>query len=185
MEKVKIKVWKENEEVQLPKYGKDGDACADVYATAIEWDETKDAYVIHTGLHFALPEDYEMQIRPRSSNTKTNLYMPNTPGTLDRGYRGELLLVYKRRTDSNVIAALRQIANLFKYTEAANRTHNMIPVLGKHIGLLNEECPYKVGDRIGQVIVYKRQPIEWEEIKEEADLGKTERGAGGFGSTGK
>lgn len=43
----------------------------DIYAHSITYDTDKNRVIIHTGLHFALPEDYEMEIRPRSSNTKT------------------------------------------------------------------------------------------------------------------
>lgn len=80
---VTVKVWREDKRIPLPVYGKEGDACCDVYATSIEYDEEKDRWIVHTGLHFALPDEYEMELRPRSSNTKTELYVPNAPGTLD------------------------------------------------------------------------------------------------------
>lgn len=77
-----VKVWREDDTVKLPTYGKDGDACMDVYVHKIEYKD--DGRVIyHTGLHFALPKDYEMKIRPRSSITKTTAVMQNSPGTLD------------------------------------------------------------------------------------------------------
>ena len=53
----------------------------DIYVHSIE--EKDDRVVYHTGLHFKLPEDYEMEIRPRSSNTKTKAIMQYSPGTLD------------------------------------------------------------------------------------------------------
>lgn len=83
IDNVSVKVWREDKSIPLPVYGKEGDACCDIYAKSIEHDEEKDRFIIHTGLHFALPEEYEMELRPRSSNTKTDFYMPNSPGTLD------------------------------------------------------------------------------------------------------
>lgn len=83
IDNVSVKVWREDKSVPLPTYGKEGDACCDVYAKSIEYDTDKDRFIIHTGLHFALPDEYEMELRPRSSNTKTDFYMPNSPGTLD------------------------------------------------------------------------------------------------------
>ena len=94
LDKVKVKVWREDDTVKLPTYGKDGDACMDIYVHSVEFKD--DGRIIyHTGLHFALPEDYEMEIRPRSSMTKTIATMQNAPGTLDQGYRGELLIVHR------------------------------------------------------------------------------------------
>lgn len=81
LDHVGVKVYREDETVKLPTYSKQGDACMDVYVHSIE--EKDDRIVYHTGLHFKLPEDYEMEIRPRSSNTKTMAIMQNAPGTLD------------------------------------------------------------------------------------------------------
>src|SRR5690606_5651070 len=47
--------------------------------------------LIPTGLHMALPEGYEAQIRPRSGLAiKRGLSLVNTPGTIDADYRGEI-----------------------------------------------------------------------------------------------
>lgn len=81
LDHVGVKVYREDETIKLPTYSKQGDACMDVYVHSIE--EKDDSVVYHTGLHFKLPEDYEMEIRPRSSNTKTMAIMQNSPGTLD------------------------------------------------------------------------------------------------------
>ena len=64
----------------------------DIVAKSIEYDLIKDRWIVHTGLHFELPQHYEMEIRPRSSNTKYDVYIPNTPGTLDAGYVANYLL---------------------------------------------------------------------------------------------
>ena len=113
IDNVSVKVWREDKSVPLPTYGKEGDACCDVYAKSIEYDADKDRFIIHTGLHFALLDEYEMELRPRSSNTKTDVYMPNTPGTLDWGYRGELLVIFKNRTSRQLIRIISTFGNAF------------------------------------------------------------------------
>ena len=148
LDECKVKVWREDDTVKLPTYAKDGDACMDVYVHKIEYKD--DGRVIyHTGLHFSLPEDYEMEIRPRSSNTKTVAIMQNAPGTLDQGYRGELMIVH------------RDISSPF-----------------------NAHSFYGVGDRVAQILIRRRERIIWDEVKTKEELGVTERGKGGFGSTG-
>jgi dUTP pyrophosphatase len=147
LDRVEVKVFREDDTVKLPTYGKDGDACMDVYVHHVE-NKPDGRIVYHTGLHFRLPEDYEMEIRPRSSNTKTHAVMQNAPGTLDEGYTGELMIVHRR---------------MDKY----------------------DDPEYQVGDRVAQIIVRHRERIVWQEVTTQEELGTTERGAGGFGSTGK
>ena len=150
LDEVKVKVWREDDTVKLPTYGKDGDACMDVYVHSVEFKD--DGRVIyHTGLHFALPEDYEMEIRPRSSNTKTTAVMQNAPGTLDEGYRGELMIVHR---------------------DMVNPTYN-------------SHSYYGIGERCAQILIRRRERIIWDEVNTQEELGDTERGEGGFGSTGK
>ena len=100
LDKVKVKVWREHESVKLPTYAKSGDACMDIYVDSIET-KPDGSVCYHTGLHFKLPEDYEMEIRPRSSNTKTVAVMQNSPGTLDGGYTGELMIVHRNLDNPN------------------------------------------------------------------------------------
>ena len=144
----KVKVWKEDDSVKLPTYAKPGDACCDLYVKWIE--EVNDKIICHTGLHFELPEGYEMEIRPRSSLTNTYLYIPNAPGTVDEGYRGEVLVIFRK--------ADRCIPN-------------------------KEE--FKVGDRVAQLLVRRVEKINWIEVEKLEDLIESERGFGGYGSTGK
>lgn len=149
LDECKVKIWREDETVKLPIYAKDGDACMDVYVHSIEHKEDG-RVVYHTGLHFAIPEDYEMEIRPRSSMTKTISIMQNSPGTLDEGYRGELMIVHRD----------------------INNPYQALP-------------DYKVGDRCAQILVRRRERIVWKEVKTLNELGETDRGQGGFGSTNK
>lgn len=149
LDEVEVKVWREDDTVKLPTYAKPGDVCMDVYVHSIEYKDDG-RVVYHTGLHFKLPEDYEMEIRPRSSMTKTYAIMQNSPGTLDGGYTGELLIVHR---------------DLYKPEEAY--------------------AHYKVGDRCAQILIRRRERITWNEVETKEDLGITERGDGGFGSTNK
>ena len=149
LDEVKVKVWREDETVKLPTYAKSGDACMDIYVHSIEY--KKDGRICyHTGLHFKLPEDYEMELRPRSSITKTFAVMQNAPGTLDEGYTGELMIIH------------RQLNELDFPTQE-----------------------YNVGDRCAQLLVRRRERIIWNEVSTQEELGVTERGNGGFGSSGK
>lgn len=89
----KVKIWLE-EGAKMPKYAYEDDACMDLFVKNIELDGGRIIY--HTGVHVALPEDYEMEIRPRSSITKTKSIIQNAPGTIDEGYRGEIMVVCRR-----------------------------------------------------------------------------------------
>ena len=99
------------------------------------------------GFVMALPAGYEAQIRPRSGLAlKQGLSMPNTPGTIDADYRGEVMVL-----------------------------------------LVNHgEAPFTVrgGDRVAQMVIARHETATWSEVGEPADLPASDRGAGGFGSTG-
>lgn len=187
---VSVKVWREDKSVPLPTYGREGDACCDVYAKSIEYDLDKDRFIIHTGLHFALPDEYEMELRPRSSNTKTDFYMPNSPGTLDWGYRGELRVIFKNRTSRQLIKIISTFGNAFndivtrvKHEDAYNSIMRARQEFNKLIK--KEGCPYVKGDRVCQLLVRRREKITLDEVETLEELGTTERGTCGFGSTGK
>lgn len=89
--KVHVQVTKLYEDALLPKYQDDGDAGADIYCyedTILQPGETK---IIKTGIQVIVPGGYQIEIRPRSGlSAKTGLRIPNAPGTIDSGYRGEV-----------------------------------------------------------------------------------------------
>ena len=82
-----------DDEEFLPVYGSKLAAGADVKA-CIEADiviEPGASKLIPTGLKFAIPEGYEIQVRPRSGLAlKNQITVLNTPGTIDADYRGEI-----------------------------------------------------------------------------------------------
>ncbi len=130
----------------LPKYETEGSAGMDIRANLSEpiTLESLDRKLIPTGLFIELPLGYEAQMRPRSGlSYKRGLSLPNTPGTIDSDYRGELKVI---------------VINLSK--DAQTIQH---------------------GDRIAQMVIAKHERAELIEV---ASLDKSERGAGGFGSTG-
>lgn len=78
----------------------------DLFVKDIELDNGRIIY--HTGVHVALPEDYEMEIRPRSGFTNSELIMQNAPATIDEGYSGEIIIISK---DNNILN--RKIMNRY------------------------------------------------------------------------
>lgn len=186
IDNVSVKVWREDKSVPLPTYGREGDACCDVYAKSIEYDADKDRFIIHTGLHFALPDEYEMELRPRSSNTKTDFYMPNSPGTLDWGYRGELLVIFKNRTNVNISRSVEYTINAVRQlSDVTNDIRELTDDAINYLAELFKNFSYKEGDRICQLLVRRREKITWDEVETLEELGTTERSTCGFGSTGK
>lgn len=100
--------------------------------------------LVPTGLIFEIPEGFELQVRPRSGLAlKKGLSLPNSPGTIDSDYRGELKIIL--------------------------------------INLSEQEVIVKAQQRIAQVVLCPvfQARLEWAE-----ELTPTERGIGGFGSTG-
>lgn len=80
--------------VPLPRYGKAGDAGADI-ATRIDFTIAPgERLLVPTGLSIALPFGYAAFVHPRSGLAiKHGVSMVNTPGTVDAGYRGELQVI--------------------------------------------------------------------------------------------
>ena len=159
----RVLCWREDKSIPLPAYQTEGAACCDLHVKSIEIKGHR--MICHTGLHVALPEGYEMEIRPRSGLTKTKLIIANSPGTVDEDYRGEILVIFE---------AIDGI-NLFPYYN--NYINN---------GVTSElHFPYGVGNRCAQLLIRRYEEITWHEVDTLEELGKTKRGNGGHGSTGK
>ena len=93
---VKVLIKKLSPEVQLPSYKTSGASGMDLTALlkASVTVKPKTSFLIPTGLSIAFPEDYEIQIRPRSGlAAKSNISVLNTPGTIDSDYRGEIKVI--------------------------------------------------------------------------------------------
>nr|UVY66690.1 MAG: dUTPase [Bacteriophage sp.] len=183
----------------LPVYGKEGDACMDIYPILCEYDEEKDRFIYHTGLAFNIGNDAngepnEMSLRPRSNLTKSNFYIPNSPSTIDWGYRGELLVAFKNRTSRDLIHAVSDLVEVVDKL----RQHMHLPdsMVGNSRLKLNSVRttmtnilakvsipPYDCNgeDRCAQLIINSAQRITWKEVNSIEELGETERGNKGFG----
>ena len=159
----RVLCYREDKNIPLRAYQTEGAACCDLHVKSIEIKGHR--MICHTGLHVALPEGYEMEIRPRSGLTKTKLIIANSPGTVDADYRGEILVIFE---------AIDGI-NLFPYY------NNYI-----NDGVISElHFPYGIGDRCAQLLIRRYEEIAWHEVDALEELGKTKRGNGGHGSTGK
>ena len=93
---VKVLVKRLDSKVKLPQYKTSGSSGMDLMAfvkNSIKI-EPNTLELVPTGLSVAIPEDLEIQIRPRSGlAAKSNIGVLNTPGTIDSDYRGELKII--------------------------------------------------------------------------------------------
>ncbi len=130
----------------LPVYKTSGACGCDICALLSEPVTLKplERALVPTGLCVAIPQGYEIQVRPRSGlAAKNGVTVLNTPGTIDSDYRGEIKVIL--------------------------------------INLGSEPFTINNGDRIAQLVV---APVTTGCFMPVASLDETERGAGGFGSTG-
>jgi dUTP pyrophosphatase len=109
--------------------------------------EPGDTKLVSTGIAIELPRGYEAQLRPRSGLAlKHSITLPNSPATIDPGYRGELRVIL----------------------------HN----LGR------ETFTVQPGERIAQMVVARYEAVVWVDVNED-ELSDSDRGDGGFGSSGR
>ena len=93
---VKVLIKKLNSNVQLPNYETGGSSGMDLMAFIENPINIKpqESALIPTGISIAIPEDTEVQIRPRSGlAAKYSISVLNTPGTIDSDYRGEIKII--------------------------------------------------------------------------------------------
>ena len=154
---MEVKIKKLNPNAVIPSYAKSGDAGMDLVATSIIKD-TPEQITYGMGIALEIPEGFVGLVFPRSSVRKTGLQLSNSVGVIDSGYRGELQATFNKLFGTERM-----------YDETKNTEDTSINF-------------YKVGDRIAQIMIIPYPPIEFKEVDELSD---SERGEGGFGSTGK
>ena len=101
---IKVLVKKLNPKAELPKYKTEGSSGMDLMALIENPIKIKsqNSALIPTGLSIAIPEDMEVQIRPRSGlAAKSNISVLNTPGTIDSDYRGEIKVILFNHGDKD------------------------------------------------------------------------------------
>lgn len=154
---MKIKIKKLSENAVLPVKAHASDAGFDLTSTSCTIDEYG-SMVYGTGISVEIPEGYVGLVFPRSSIAKKDLVLSNCVGVIDSGYRGEVMAKFKP-------------TNYFNYYEDCGRI-----VERPHDGSI-----YGIGERIAQLILMPIPEIEFEEAEE---LSYSERGIGGYGSSG-
>lgn len=143
--RIAVKRLPHGDGLPLPAYATAGAAGMDVVAAEALTLAPGARHAVATGFAIAIPEGYEVQVRPRSGLAlKHGVTCLNTPGTIDHDYRGEVKVI---------------LANL-------------------------GDQPFEIarGDRIAQLVP---APVQRATLDEVADLDETDRGSGGFGSTGR
>ena len=103
---VRILIKKTSEEVITPKYKTEGSSGVDLSAFLNKKVVIKpnSSELIPTGLQVAIPEELEIQIRPRSGlAAKERMGVLNSPGTIDSDYRGELKIILFNHGDKDFI----------------------------------------------------------------------------------
>lgn len=162
-DELKVKIKKVHPNAVIPKYAKEGDAGLDLTATSMSYDEYGNI-CYGTGLAFEIPKGYVGLIFPRSSICKEQMLLSNSVGVIDSGYRGEVSFKFKPSMALDENQCVKTDKD--RLWSVAIRQNNI----------------YGVGDRIGQMIIMPYPQIEFEEVEE---LSETERGEGGYGSSGK
>lgn len=102
------------EGLDLPAYATEGAAGMDVLAAEDVTLQPGGRHAVATGLALAIPQGYEVQVRPRSGLAlKHGISVPNTPGTIDSDYRGELkIILINHGTEPFAIARGDRVAQL-------------------------------------------------------------------------
>ena len=98
---MKIHFKKLDSKAQKPKFGKPGDAGADLVATSV--DTRHGGQIIYgTGLAVEIPEGMVGLVFPRSSVRDKDLIMANSVGVIDSGYRGEIMVTFNLKNLENI-----------------------------------------------------------------------------------
>ena len=103
---VKVLFKRLDPKAQIPKYKTDGSSGLDLMALIENPIKIKpqESILIPTGISIALPQDTEIQIRPRSGlAAKSSISVLNTPGTIDSDYRGEIKIILFNHGSENFI----------------------------------------------------------------------------------
>lgn len=163
---IQVYIEKCRKEAVMPSYARAGDAGMDVCAAEDTKVNPGESKIIWTGLKFAVPQEFEIQVRPRSGlSLNTPLRISNSPGTIDSGYRGELGIIITN-------------TSAFLSPDNQNSEPYTIDIKG------NKQGTYliRVGDRIAQLVLSRVPRMKLVETGDVGSIG-SDRG-GGFGSTG-
>jgi dUTP pyrophosphatase len=153
--KVKIKKITDDPDFIYPSYAHDGDSGMDVYSLENIWLPEGSTHLFKLGFEVEFPKGYEIQVRSKSGLAlKEGLVVLNSPGTVDQSYRGCLGVILHNTRKKNESSI-----------EEALVSTKLI----------------KKGQKIAQIVLCPVIECEWEKVEE---LNETNRGEGGYGSTG-
>jgi dUTP pyrophosphatase len=158
-----------NEDAQVPTKSKRGDAGWDLYSTEDITISGGDRKTIHTGIALQIPDEWVGLIWPRSGlSVKKGVDV--LAGVIDSNYRGE------------VMVCLLNTQRPLPLFETPHDTTRAIQTLSRAAQTATVAVKINKGDRIAQILF---QPIPTIPVERVDILDDTERGSGGFGSTGK
>ena len=103
---IKVLIKKLDPLVEIPAYKTNGASGMDLMAFIKEPITLKPytSFLVPTGISVAFPNEFEIQIRPRSGlAAKNNISILNTPGTIDSDYRGEIKVILFNHGDSDFL----------------------------------------------------------------------------------
>lgn len=175
---VPVKVKKLHPDAVVPKYATDGAAGFDLVAAEEVIIHPGETAKVGLGLSFEIPEGYVMYVCMRSGiGLKTKLRQSNGIGIIDSDYRGEVAMMFDNTCENEVHDGVHGLVNGNYLMEFDGRIEE---IDGR---VMEANVPYLIrkGDRIAQGVLAK-VPIAQFEVVDELD--ETERGQGGFGSTG-
>ena len=171
---LQVKIKKLHPDAVVPTYAHATDCGMDLTAVSKTFDEYGNV-VYGFGLAFEIPEGYAGFIFPRSSNHKSGLLLTNSVGVIDAGYRGEVTAKFVSRSVDSIPKKFLQRILYLLFEKSANEgwttTFNY-----------DKKYNYNIGDRVAQMVILPYPKVELVEVDELSD---TERGTGGYGSTGK
>lgn len=168
---IKLGFKKLDPEAKLPEYAHSGDAGMDVFALDDVDIPLHIPTMVHTGISAEIPDGYEIQVRPRSGLACKGVTVWNSPGTVDSKYRGEICVI---------LMYLHNECEQWEEPRRDTRTGKMIMV---GVGTRQKQkYEVKAGDKIAQLVL---APVTFADPVEVTELSETERGTGGFGSTGR
>jgi dUTP pyrophosphatase len=98
-----LRFSKSNEDAVTPEYAYPTDSGFDLYSTEEIVIESFGRALVPTGLHFDIPDGYEIQVRSKSGLAlKQGLMVLNSPGTVDQGYTGEVKVILFNTSKSKI-----------------------------------------------------------------------------------
>jgi dUTP pyrophosphatase len=174
---MKIQWKKLHENAKLPYHAKEGDAGVDLVSVSVMIGN-KSEIEYRTGLAVQIPKGYVGLLFMRSSVFNKDIDLTNAVGVLDSGYRGEIMFKYTPNFDYWDYALKRKdFQTSLELGEILYHEHAEDELRGIVLGA----DTYAVGERIGQLVIVPYVEIESEFVEE---LEESERGTGGYGSTG-